>query len=89
MSIMALNDNKAGMQGLDKEHINKIIYEASKGESSLHQLSFLCVIQLCSSVVLLLQNGFRFCYFQCSHIVFISFLKNLNLQDLFLVYCCN
>ena len=26
-----LNDDKAGMQGLDKERINKIIYEASKG----------------------------------------------------------
>ena len=30
-SIMSLNDNKAGMQGLDKERINQIIYEASKG----------------------------------------------------------
>jgi len=29
---MSLNDNKAGMQGLDKERINQIIYEASKGE---------------------------------------------------------
>lgn len=29
--IMLLNDNKAGMEGLDKETINKIIYEASKG----------------------------------------------------------
>ncbi|XP_059155374.1 uncharacterized protein LOC131940665 isoform X2 [Physella acuta] len=28
---MALNDNKAGMEGLDKEKINQIIYEASKG----------------------------------------------------------
>ncbi|XP_031465169.1 DNA polymerase kappa isoform X4 [Phasianus colchicus] len=28
---MGLNDNKAGMQGLDKEKINKIIMEASKG----------------------------------------------------------
>lgn len=27
---MGLNDNKAGMQGLDKEKINKIIMEASK-----------------------------------------------------------
>ncbi|XP_022095439.1 DNA polymerase kappa-like [Acanthaster planci] len=31
MSRMALNDNKAGMDGLDKEKINKIIMEASKG----------------------------------------------------------
>ena len=31
MSRMALNDNKAGMEGLDKERINQIIYEASKG----------------------------------------------------------
>ena len=31
MSRMVLNDNKAGMQGLDKERINQIIYETSKG----------------------------------------------------------
>ena len=28
---MALNDHKAGMQGLDKDRINQIIFEASKG----------------------------------------------------------
>lgn len=28
---MSLNDHKAGMQGLDKEKINKIIHQASKG----------------------------------------------------------
>lgn len=28
---MGLNDNKAGMEGLDKEKINKIIMEATKG----------------------------------------------------------
>ena len=28
---IGLNDNKAGMEGLDKEKINTIIYEASKG----------------------------------------------------------
>ncbi|XP_060603502.1 uncharacterized protein LOC132756446, partial [Ruditapes philippinarum] len=27
---MLLNDNKAGMEGLDKERINQIIHEASK-----------------------------------------------------------
>ena len=31
MSRMELNDNKAGMQGLDRERINRIIFEASKG----------------------------------------------------------
>ncbi len=31
VSRIALNDNKAGMQGLDKDRINQIIYEASKG----------------------------------------------------------
>ncbi|CAE1249588.1 POLK [Acanthosepion pharaonis] len=30
-SRMALNDHKAGMQNLDREKINQIIYEASKG----------------------------------------------------------
>ncbi|XP_062873695.1 DNA polymerase kappa [Trichomycterus rosablanca] len=31
LSRMALNDNKAGMQGLDKDKINRIILEVSKG----------------------------------------------------------
>jgi hypothetical protein len=31
---MLLNDNKAGMEGLDKERINQIIHEASKGRSN-------------------------------------------------------
>ncbi|CAL8248905.1 unnamed protein product [Merluccius merluccius] len=31
LSRMALNDNKAGMEGLDRDRINKIIMEASKG----------------------------------------------------------
>ncbi|GIY31822.1 DNA polymerase kappa, partial [Caerostris darwini] len=31
LKTIQLNDQKAGMKGLDKEHINKIIYEASKG----------------------------------------------------------
>uniref|UniRef100_A0A3Q3LUY4 DNA polymerase kappa n=2 Tax=Mastacembelus armatus TaxID=205130 RepID=A0A3Q3LUY4_9TELE len=31
LSRMALNDNKAGMEGLDKDKINKIIMESSKG----------------------------------------------------------
>ena len=31
LGIMKLNDNKAGMQGLDTAKINQIIEEASKG----------------------------------------------------------
>jgi DNA polymerase kappa len=34
---MGLNDNKAGMEGLDKEKINKIIMEATKVCSSFFQ----------------------------------------------------
>jgi len=30
---MLLNDNKAGMDGLDKDRINQIIIEASKGKN--------------------------------------------------------
>lgn len=30
LSRMGLNDNKAGMEGLDREKINKIILESSK-----------------------------------------------------------
>lgn len=36
VSRMALNDNKAGMEGLDREKINKIIMEASKVFSAVH-----------------------------------------------------
>ncbi|OWK09234.1 POLK, partial [Cervus elaphus hippelaphus] len=34
---MGLNDNKAGMEGLDKEKINKIIMEATKKEKQVNQ----------------------------------------------------
>lgn len=34
---MGLNDNKAGMEGLDKEKINKIIMEATKVCSCLFE----------------------------------------------------
>ena len=30
LSRMAINDNKAGMEGLDRDKINKIIMESSK-----------------------------------------------------------
>ena len=33
---MSLNDNKAGMDGLDKARINQIIHEASKGKLDNH-----------------------------------------------------
>lgn len=33
---MALNDNKAGMEGLDRDKINKIIMETSKVSSGVH-----------------------------------------------------
>ena len=33
---MRLNDHKAGMEGLDKEKINAIIHEASKGTTVKH-----------------------------------------------------
>lgn len=36
MSRMLLNDNKAGMTGFDKERINQIIFEASKGTCILN-----------------------------------------------------
>lgn len=35
LSRMALNDNKAGMEGLDRDKINKIIMESSKVETVL------------------------------------------------------
>ena len=38
ITAMALNDNKAGMEGLDKESINRIIYEASKGSCFLSNI---------------------------------------------------
>lgn len=35
LSRMALNDNKAGMEGLDRDKINKIIMESSKVDTVL------------------------------------------------------
>lgn len=35
LSRMALNDNKAGMEGLDRDKINKIIIESSKVNTNL------------------------------------------------------
>lgn len=37
LSRMALNDNKAGMEGLDRDKINKIIMETSKVISNKSQ----------------------------------------------------
>lgn len=38
LSRMALNDNKAGMEGLDRDKINKIIMESSKvGTNNSHR----------------------------------------------------
>ncbi|KAK7478420.1 hypothetical protein BaRGS_00030345 [Batillaria attramentaria] len=46
MTRMQLNDHKAGMQGLDKEHINQIIYEASKGSRFFENERHALVAQL-------------------------------------------
>ena len=46
MSRMLLNDNKAGMQGLDKEKINQIIYEASKGKTFYPKMAMLSFVAL-------------------------------------------
>lgn len=44
---MGLNDNKAGMQGLDKEKINKIIMEATK----VGLVNFFLMLYLWSSIL--------------------------------------
>lgn len=44
---MGLNDNKAGMQGLDKDKINKIIMEATK----VCLITLLLVLYLLSSII--------------------------------------
>lgn len=31
VKILELNSSKAGLQGIDKDHVNKVIQEASKG----------------------------------------------------------
>lgn len=48
---MGLNDNKAGMQGLDKEKINKIIMEATKVGLITFFFFFLPVLQLFPNIV--------------------------------------
>lgn len=46
LSRMALNDNKAGMEGLDRDKINKIIMESSKVETTTQIDLVLCGIQI-------------------------------------------
>lgn len=41
LSRIALNDNKAGMEGLDRDKINKIILEASKVYTAIYLLRFI------------------------------------------------
>lgn len=41
LSRIALNDNKAGMEGLDRDKINKIILEASKVCTAIYLLKFI------------------------------------------------
>lgn len=48
---MGLNDNKAGMQGLDKEKINKIIMEATKVGLITFFFFPLSVLQLFPNIV--------------------------------------
>lgn len=43
LSRMALNDNKAGMEGLDRDKINKIIMELSKVNTYEHSGRHVCV----------------------------------------------
>lgn len=43
---MALNDNKAGMEGLDRDKINKIIMESSKVDTITQIDLVLCEIQI-------------------------------------------
>lgn len=64
---MGLNDNKAGMQGLDKEKINKIIMEATK----VGLITFFLMLYLWSSIIIipfsLLQNSFLTCVYGWLH----------------------
>ena len=50
MSRMQLNDTKAGMQGLDKEKINKIIHDISKGIQEI-KVGLCCCIFNCIFIV--------------------------------------
>lgn len=45
LSRMALNDNKAGMEGLDRDKINKIIMETSKVDSNNSKTLVLSVLR--------------------------------------------
>lgn len=49
VSRMALNDNKAGMEGLDRDKINKIIMEISKVDTVI-QSEFRVNNQCCSFI---------------------------------------
>lgn len=47
LSRIALNDNKAGMEGLDRDKINKIILETSKVCTAIYLLRLHCIIHTC------------------------------------------
>lgn len=56
---VGLNDNKAGMQGLDKEKINKIIMEATK--VCLYNLSLVLAIDKFLCILLVVSACIKYC----------------------------
>ncbi len=51
LSRIALNDNKAGMEGLDRDKINKIILETSKVCSAMYLLPLHSIRHTCLGCV--------------------------------------
>ncbi len=59
LSRIALNDNKAGMEGLDRDKINKIILETSKVCTAIYLLRSHSIILTCLGCV------FRLTLYEC------------------------
>lgn len=72
---IGLNDNKAGMEGLDKERINQIIMEASKGEAVKNICPFSSgPLHFCKlGILLTLDNCFMFMDFATRNVRKIMF----------------
>lgn len=51
LSRIALNDNKAGMEGLDRDKINKVILETSKVCTAIYLLKLYSIILVFICVV--------------------------------------
>lgn len=67
LSRMALNDNKAGMEGLDRDKINKIIMESSKVTSEGTSINLCMVYSVEGYSAIVHRNPYKKTHIQLRH----------------------